>query len=63
MELILEMNKNIRDGILFFAGLGLTIHEALFVTKARPEYLVLYGAMMGLPAYFFSARNGNGKGK
>ena len=40
-----------RDGVLFAAGLGLTIHEAVLRDgPERPSFLVLYAGMMGLPA-------------
>ena len=40
-----------RDIILFFAGLGLTIYEAVARHGSeRPGFLFLYGAMMGLSA-------------
>lgn len=41
----------IRDILLFFAGLAGVAHEALFTTTDRPELLILYAAMMGLPAF------------
>lgn len=40
-----------RDSILFIVGLGLTVNEGLFQKTERPSLLVLYGAMMGLPAF------------
>lgn len=41
-----------RDTVLFTVGLGLTIHEgAIRSGPERPSLLVLYGAMMSLPAY------------
>jgi hypothetical protein len=37
--------------VLFIVGLGLTINEGVFRKSERPSLLVLYGAMMGLPAF------------
>ena len=56
-------SKDTRDAILFFTGLALFIHDALFTMTDRPEFLIVYSAMMGIPAYFFSIRNGKDKGK
>ncbi len=50
--------NDVRDFILFAVGLGLTIREAVFVTTDRPDLLILYAGMMGLPAYLYSQRNG-----
>jgi hypothetical protein len=43
--------KITRDGILFFAGLLGAVHETLFANADRPALLVLFGGMMGLPAF------------
>ncbi len=40
-----------RDGVLFVAGLLLTINEGVFKKAERPSLLILYAAMMGLPAF------------
>lgn len=40
-----------RDTLLFVVGLALTINEGLFRKADRPSLLILYGAMMSLPAY------------
>lgn len=57
--------KITRDLVLFTAGLGLTVNEAVVRNGTeRPSLLVLFAAMMGLPAllrYDESRRNGNGK--
>jgi hypothetical protein len=45
-----------RDAILFFAGLAGVIHETLFAVTDRPDLLLLFAAMMGLPLYL--RRNG-----
>ncbi len=50
--------QNWRDGLLFVVGLILVIREAVFATADRPDLLILYAAMMGLPAYLFTQRNG-----
>jgi hypothetical protein len=46
-----------RDTILFIAGLGLTVNEGFFRRVERPSLLVLYGAMMGLPAFLKADAN------
>lgn len=40
-----------RDGILFFAGLLGVVHETLIAKTDRPTLLLLFAAMMGLPAF------------
>lgn len=40
-----------RDSILFAAGLGLIVHEAVRDGAERPTLLILYAAMIGLPAF------------
>ena len=45
----IKFTKAMRDGLLFFAGLGLTINEALRTASERPTLLLLYAAMMGFP--------------
>lgn len=40
-----------RDGVLFVAGLLLTVNEGVFKKAERPSLLILYAAMMGLPAF------------
>lgn len=47
---VLCLRKIGRDTVLFTVGLGLTVNEALFETVNRPGLLVLFAAMMGLPA-------------
>jgi hypothetical protein len=42
--------KVTRDLVLFSAGLLLTINEALRSSVDRPDLLVLFAGMMGLPA-------------
>jgi len=48
----------VRDAVLFLAGLLGVIHEAFFTDFDRPGLLVLFAAMMGLPAFL---RNGYDK--
>ena len=50
----------IRDMILFFGGLAGVANEAIFQNAERPTLLLLYAAMMGLPA-FLRADDKNGK--
>lgn len=37
--------------ILFLGGLAGTVHETLLVQNDRPTLLILFAAMMGLPAF------------
>jgi hypothetical protein len=53
--------------VLFLAGLGGVIHETVFSNLDRPSLLVLFAAMMGLPAFLGldrtrTRRNGNNGG-
>ena len=41
----------IRDAALFLGGLAGVLHEAVFTNTERPALLVLYAAMMGIPAF------------
>lgn len=43
--------KNIRDIVLFFAGLSGVFHETVIAAAERPTLLLLFAAMMGLPAF------------
>lgn len=45
----LLLSSTARGTILFLAGLGLTIREALVSGPDRPSLYVLYALMMGLP--------------
>jgi hypothetical protein len=50
-----------RDVILFFAGLSGVFHETAIAEVERPTLLLLFAAMMGLPAFLRSdekRRNG-----
>jgi hypothetical protein len=41
----------VRDVVLFLAGLLGVAHETLLENSDRPELLLMFGAMMGLPAF------------
>lgn len=41
----------VRDVILFFAGLAGVFHETAIADVERPTLLLLFAAMMGLPAF------------
>jgi hypothetical protein len=52
----------IRDVILFMAGLAGVIHETAVSATERPTLLLLFAAMMGLPAFLRAdAKKSNGK--
>lgn len=40
-----------RDIILFFGGLAGVFNETMLNTTERPTLLILFAAMMGLPAF------------
>jgi hypothetical protein len=40
-----------RDSLLFLGGLLGVLHETLLTNVERPSLLVLFGGMMGLPAF------------
>lgn len=40
-----------RDTVLFFAGLGGVFYETVYSKADRPTLLLLFAAMMGLPAF------------
>lgn len=40
-----------RDVLLFCGGLAGVIHETVAATAERPTLLILFAAMMGLPAF------------
>lgn len=42
----------VRDATLFVAGLAGVIHETVVSQAERPALLMLFAAMMGLPAFF-----------
>jgi len=51
-----------RDAAMFVVGTWGVIHETLSHQQPRLQLLVLYGAMMGLPAFIgWDVRKKNGK--
>lgn len=40
-----------RDLTIFLVGLGGIVHETLFTHEDRPTLLILFAAMIGLPAF------------
>jgi hypothetical protein len=40
-----------RDVLLFTGGLAGVLHETLLTSSERPTLLILFAAMMGLPAF------------
>lgn len=42
---------HLRDGALFVGGMLGVLHETIFTHAERPTLLLLYAAMMGLPAF------------
>lgn len=46
--------QNTRDIILFFGGLAGVFNETVLTTAERPTLLILFAAMMGLPAFLRS---------
>ena len=48
----------LRDAILFVTGLAGVLHETVLTQAERPTLLILFAAMMGLPA--FLRPNGTG---
>lgn len=45
--------------LLFFAGLGLTIREAVLSGQERPSLYVLFAGMMGLPLVWGKGSSGS----
>lgn len=43
--------QNTRDIILFFGGLAGVFNETVLTAGERPTLLILFAAMMGLPAF------------
>lgn len=43
-----------RDSIVFFSGLLGVVHETVISNAERPTLLLLFAAMMGLPAFLRS---------
>ena len=50
----------IRSAMLFFGGLLGVVHETALQETERPTLLILFAAMMGLPA-FLNSKDQNGK--
>ena len=50
-----------RDIILFFSGLGGVVYEAVARDAARPTLLMLYAAMLGLPAALQAKKRNGGE--
>jgi hypothetical protein len=46
--------QNYRDVILFFGGLAGVFNETVLTSTERPTLLILFAAMMGLPAFLRS---------
>lgn len=44
-------NKVVRDTVLFTVGLAGVAHETLVAHAERPTLLLLFAAMIGLPAF------------
>jgi hypothetical protein len=44
----------LRDVVLFFGGVAGVLHETLSTQPERPTLLILFAAMMGLPAFLRS---------
>lgn len=47
--------------MLFLGGLAGVIHETVLSDAERPTLLLLFAAMMGLPAFLRADENRNGK--
>lgn len=43
--------KNVRDIVLFVAGIAGVFHETVMAATERPTLLLMFAAMMGLPAF------------
>lgn len=41
----------LRDALLFLGGLAGVFHETVISSTERPTLLILFAAMMGLPAF------------
>lgn len=53
----------IRDVLLFVGGMAGVLHETVIATAERPTLLILFAAMMGLPAFLPSREDRAEKGK
>lgn len=43
--------KDVRDIVLFLGGMAGLYHEVVLTTAERPTLLLMFAAMMGLPAF------------
>lgn len=50
-SLMMPRWKNVRDIVLFVAGLAGVFHETVMAATERPTLLLMFAAMMGLPAF------------
>jgi hypothetical protein len=48
----------IRDVLLFLGGLAGVMHETIISRVERPSLLLLFAAMMGLPAFLRNGKSG-----
>ncbi len=48
----------IRNAVLFLAGLAGVAHETLIAASERPTLLLLFAAMIGLPAFLVKDEKG-----
>lgn len=53
--------KLTRDAVIFAVGVGGIIHETLFTQSDRPTLLILFAAMIGLPAFLRFDENRGGR--
>jgi hypothetical protein len=53
--------QNTRDIILFLGGLAGVFNETVLTTTERPTLLILFAAMMGLPAFLRQDSKGSDK--
>jgi hypothetical protein len=53
----------IRDVALFIGGLAGVGHETIIATAERPTLLILFAAMMGLPAFLRQDDKNDDSGK
>lgn len=51
MQWLVRNFPTYRDLILFVGGLAGVAHETLIASAERPTLLILFAAMMGLPAF------------
>jgi hypothetical protein len=51
----------LRDIVLFFGGLAGVFHETVLASAERPTLLILFAAMMGLPAFLRNDEKDKGK--